>query len=76
MHQRVQTIITTFTLIGLVAAVSTPARVVVQENKQEETVLTEGTPIKVVTTQEITSKAAKPNDPVNFTVDGDLMIND
>ena len=75
MHQCVQTIITIFTLIGLVGAASTPARVDVQENKPEEIVLTEGTPINVVTTQEITSKAAKPNDPVNFTVDGDLMVN-
>ena len=40
-----------------------------------EIVLTEGTPINVVTAQEITSKAAKPNDPVKFTVNEDLVIN-
>lgn len=38
-------------------------------------ILTEGTPINVVTAQEISSKAAKPNDPVNFTVNEDLVIN-
>jgi hypothetical protein len=40
-----------------------------------EIVVSEGTPINVVTAQEITSKAAKPNDPVNFTVNEDLVIN-
>jgi len=40
-----------------------------------EIVLPEGTPIGVVTAQEVTSKAAKPNDPVNFTVNEDLVIN-
>jgi len=42
---------------------------------EDEIVLAEGTAIKVVTAEEITSKAAKPNDPVKFTVAEDLVIN-
>lgn len=42
---------------------------------QDEIVISEGTPIKVVTTREITSKDAKPNDPVPFTVSEDVVIN-
>ncbi len=42
---------------------------------QEEIVISEGTPIKVITTSEITSKDAKPNDPVGFTVDEDVVVN-
>jgi len=41
----------------------------------DEIVLAEGTAINVVTAQEITSKDAKPNDPVSFTVAEDLTIN-
>jgi uncharacterized protein DUF2846 len=41
----------------------------------DEIVITEGTPIKVITAAEITSKQAKPNDPVPFTVDEDVVIN-
>ena len=41
----------------------------------DEIVLAEGTAINVVTAQEITSKDAKPNDPVKFTVAEDLTIN-
>jgi uncharacterized protein DUF2846 len=42
---------------------------------QDEIVIAEGTPIKVITTREVTSKQAKPNDPVAFTVDEDVVIN-
>jgi hypothetical protein len=42
---------------------------------QEPIVLPEGTPIRVVTAQEVNSKGAKPNDAVNFTVDEDVSIN-
>ena len=42
---------------------------------EDEIVLAEGTPINVVTAEEITSKAAKPNDPVKFTIADDLVIN-
>lgn len=44
-------------------------------NAQEEIILAEGTPISVLTAQEITSKEAKPNDPVNFTVNEDVVVN-
>jgi Protein of unknown function (DUF2846) len=46
-----------------------------KNSPQDEIVLAEGTPLKVVTTEEITSKEAKPNDPVRFTVAEDLVIN-
>jgi hypothetical protein len=52
-----------------------PATLAATQDPAAEIVLTEGTPINVVTAQEITSKAAKPNDPVNFTVNEDLVIN-
>ena len=42
---------------------------------QDEIVLGEGTPINVVTAKEVTSKEVKPNDPVDFTVSEDLVIN-
>ncbi len=70
-----QLIYLTVVALALVSAClfSASARVVNQE--PEDIVLTEGTAINVVTAQEITSKAAKPNDPVNFTVNEDLLIN-
>lgn len=42
---------------------------------EDEIVVAEGTAVKVVTTAEITSKKAKPNDPVGFIVDEDVVIN-
>jgi len=42
---------------------------------QDDIVVTEGTAVKVITTSEITSKKAKPNDPVGFTIDEDVVIN-
>lgn len=42
---------------------------------EDEIVLAEGTPLVVVTAHEITSKQAKPNDPVKFTVNEDLIVN-
>ena len=41
---------------------------------EDDLVLSEGTAIKVVTTSEITSKEAKPNDRVDFTVTEDVVI--
>lgn len=41
---------------------------------QQDLVLAEGTPIKVIVTSEISSKDAKPNDPVNFTVTEDIAV--
>ena len=40
----------------------------------QDLVLAEGTPIKVIVTSEISSKDAKPNDPVSFTVTEDISI--
>lgn len=46
-----------------------------QESKSnQEIILSEGTPLHVVTAQETTSKDAKPNDSVQFTVDEDVSI--
>jgi len=42
---------------------------------QDDIVVSEGTAVKVITTSEITSKKAKPNDPVGFTIDEDVVIN-
>lgn len=44
-------------------------------HSQEPIVLAEGTPIRVVTAQDINSKEAKPNDAVNFIVDEDVVVN-
>lgn len=42
---------------------------------EDEIVVPEGTPINVAVAKEVTSKEAKPNDPVEFTVTEDLVIN-
>lgn len=42
---------------------------------QDEIVVPEGTSINVAVAKEVTSKEAKPNDPVEFTVAEDLVIN-
>lgn len=47
--------------------------ILVKPNHQE-IILSEGTPIKVIVTTEITSKDAKPNDAVSFTVTEDIAI--
>ncbi len=44
-------------------------------SQQDSIVLAEGTPIRVVTAQDINSKDAKPNDAVNFIVDEDVSVN-
>ena len=51
------------------------ATLVAGQDPTQEVVLGEGTPINVVTVQEITSKEAKPGDNVNFTVNDDVVIN-
>ena len=43
--------------------------------RQDAIVLAEGTPIRVVTAQDVNSKEAKPNDAVKFTVDEDVAVN-
>jgi uncharacterized protein DUF2846 len=67
-----QTVSAVLMLVALSAQLNAN-RLVIHE--QDEIVLTEGTPINVVTTKEVTSKAAKPNDPVDFTVADDVVIN-
>jgi len=57
-----------------VCALPTSGRLAVHA-EQEQILLAEGTPIRVVTAQDITSKEAKPNDAVNFTVDEDVSVN-
>ena len=52
---------------------SAPA-LLASQDQQAEIILAEGTPIHVVTAQETTSKNAKPNDAVNFTVDEDVVV--
>jgi hypothetical protein len=72
MQKFVLSTIMVFAFIGLLLA---PASIAIAQDPQTEIVLPEGTPINVVTAQEITSKQAKPNDPVNFTVNEDLVVN-
>ena len=57
------------------ALLLSPALLATAATHQDEIVISEGTPIKVVTTREITSKEAKPNDAVPFTVSEDVVIN-
>ena len=63
--------ITAFTIL-LALCFCSPGLRLVRANRSDEIVLAEGTAINVVTAQEITSKDAKPNDPVSFTVAEDL----
>jgi hypothetical protein len=58
----------TIVVIGLLSAL-----VAASTNRpQDEIVVTEGTAINVVTAKEVTTKEAKPNDPVDFTIAEDL----
>lgn len=57
-------------LIGVLAA---PALLAVQD-PEKLIVLPEGTPVNVSVAQDVSSKDAKPNDPVNFTVDEDVVV--
>src|ERR1044072_1976460 len=62
-------------LILALCCLIAPATLAQTQDPQAGIILTEGTPINVITAQEITSKAAKPNDPVKFTVNEGLVIN-
>lgn len=65
-----------FVAIVMVASLSVPLYAAASVHRfQDEIVVTEGTPINVVTVKEVTSKDAKPNDPVEFTIAEDLVIN-
>jgi hypothetical protein len=76
MNYRLQRIAIAIVALLSVVCVQTGNRgLAFQEKQAEEIVLAEGTPLSVVTAQEITSKTASPNDPVNFKVDEDLVVN-
>ena len=70
-NSRIVTTTLSFLFIIHVIAFDTSRAAVVQD----EIVVTEGTAVKVITTAEITSRNAKPNDPVGFTVVEDVVIN-
>jgi uncharacterized protein DUF2846 len=62
--------------ILIIASLSTHIHASVHINhQQDEIVVAEGTPINVTVAKEVTSKEAKPNDAVDFTVAEDLVIN-
>jgi hypothetical protein len=63
----------TFALVALFLAQASGA--IPSRLPEDEIIVSEGTAVKVITTAEITSKKAKPNDPVSFTVDEDVVIN-
>jgi hypothetical protein len=65
----------TASLILLALCFSSPDLRQARANQSDEIVLAQGTAINVVTAQDVNSKDAKPNDPVNFTVAEDLTIN-
>lgn len=76
MDHRIKRITLSIITLMAVVSVDTGYRIdAFQETQTGEIVLAEGTPVNVVTTQEITSKTANPNDPVNFKVDEDLVVN-
>lgn len=64
----------TIALVSLCFSVSSNTLAIRTRAHQDPIVLAEGTPIKVVTTTEINSKDAKPNDRVDFTVTEDVTV--
>jgi hypothetical protein len=62
-------------LVAILLFASLSAHIHAADYPQDEIVLAEGTPINVAVAKEVTSKEAKPNDPVDFTVVDDLVIN-
>src|SRR3954447_10430465 len=61
--------------ILVIASLSAHIHAAVSINRpQDEVGVTEGTPINVAVAKEVTSKEAKPNDPVEFTVAEDLVV--
>lgn len=67
-----QSLLTALVIALLAAHINATAY---NNHPQDEIVVTEGTPINVAVAKEVTSKEAKPNDPVDFTVTEDLVIN-
>jgi Protein of unknown function (DUF2846) len=62
-------------VLTIVAIVALSAIAASMNLAQDEIVVAEGTAINVITAKEVTTKEAKPNDPVDFTVAEDLVIN-
>src|SRR4030095_6233252 len=62
-------------VLALLAILLSPSIYLVAQDNPDQIIVTEGTAINVVTAHDVTSKEAKPNDPVNFTVNEDLVIN-
>ncbi len=69
--RRLTTIATSLAIISLQLA---PANAQAQQQPGETVVVREGTTLKVVTAQEISSKTANAGDSVNFKVDEDVVI--
>ena len=75
MHPSILRTITPVRVLAICCLLFAPATFATTQDPVAEILVTEGAPINVVTAEEITSKAAKPNDPVKFTVNEDLAIN-
>jgi hypothetical protein len=67
-----QSLLTIVTIASLAAAIHAAVSI---NRLQDEIVLSEGTPINLVTAKEIITREAKPDDPIEFTVAEDLVIN-
>lgn len=63
-------VVLTITLLSVFACVATSLA-----HSEDEIVLAAGTPLNVVTAEDISSRDARPNDPVHFAVAEDLVIN-
>ena len=74
--KKVALVVIPFVLLMSVVCFPRLPRVLSSGLRQDDViVVAEGIPLKVVTTQEVTSKTASPNDNVNFKVDEDLVVN-
>jgi len=62
-------------LVAILLFASLTTHIYAAAHPEDEIVVAEGTPINVAVAKEVTSKEAKPNDPVDFTVTEDLVIN-
>jgi hypothetical protein len=73
MNSRFQRIAITIALVALCFSSSGFRQM--RAGQTDEIILAEATPINVVTAEDVTSKDAKPNDPINFAVSEDLLVN-
>jgi hypothetical protein len=72
MFPHVKLSLATLVVIALLAA---GIHAAVSVNRPDEIVLTVGTSINLITAKEIITRDAKPDDPIEFTVAEDLVIN-